>query len=74
MGVERSEVGRQEGEKETQATRECENERVSVFNQSGVGADNVSFSLFTFPQPCATLTVSVAITPSCVSHLGKARM
>lgn len=37
VGVERSEVGRREGEKEAEAMRECENERVSVFNQRGVG-------------------------------------
>lgn len=39
VGVERSEVGRREGEKVAEATREWENE--SVFNQSGVGADNI---------------------------------
>lgn len=32
-------MGRREGEKVAEATREWENE--SVFNQSGVGADNI---------------------------------
>lgn len=29
-------MGRQEGENVAEAVKECENERVSVFNQSGV--------------------------------------
>lgn len=32
--MERSEVGRQRGEAEAEAMKECENEGVSVFNQS----------------------------------------
>lgn len=34
MGAARSEVGRQWGEAEAEAMKECENERVSGFNQS----------------------------------------